>query len=118
MTTRYWTIINSDNIGEYSYSSTEEGVFPLDYNSDTWIEGDYVGMSYDASTDTWSEKSIQLDELRVQRDALLASSDFTQLADSALSSADVALWAIYRQELRDMTSEYIPVVNPEWPTKP
>jgi hypothetical protein len=42
---------------------------------------------------------------RAKRDALLASSDWTQLPDSPLSSDARAAWATYRQALRDITEQ-------------
>jgi len=43
--------------------------------------------------------------IRQQRNRLLAESDWTQLADSP---ADKDKWAVYRQELRDITTQENP----------
>ena len=43
--------------------------------------------------------------IRQQRNRLLAESDWTQLADSP---ADKDKWALYRQELRDITTQQDP----------
>jgi hypothetical protein len=43
--------------------------------------------------------------IRQQRNRLLAESDWTQLADSP---ADKDKWAVYRQELRDITTQEDP----------
>ena len=54
-------------------------------------------------------------EVRAERDRLLASSDWTQIADAPV---DQAAWAAYRQELRDVPDQ---VGFPEtviWPAKP
>jgi hypothetical protein len=40
-----------------------------------------------------------------QRNALLANSDWTQLADVPLSAEKKAQWATYRQALRDITDQ-------------
>lgn len=48
-------------------------------------------------------------EARAQRSALFAASDWTQVADSPLSSAARAAWATYRQALRDLPQQ------PGWP---
>lgn len=53
--------------------------------------------------------------VRAQRNALLASCDWTQSLDSPLSSAAQAEWAEYRQALRDVTAQSLPV---EWPAAP
>jgi hypothetical protein len=44
-------------------------------------------------------------DTRAQRDALLASSDWTQLLDSPLPDAARAAWTVYRQALRDITDQ-------------
>lgn len=44
---------------------------------------------------------------RSNRDALLAASDWTQLADVTLTNRDE--WIAYRQQLRDITND------PNWP---
>ena len=59
--------------------------------------------------------------LRIDRDKLLASSDWTGLSDSALTSEVSAKWKLYRQKLRDLpkglTTEF-KVKNVKWPTSP
>jgi hypothetical protein len=59
--------------------------------------------------------------LREKRNVLLASSDWTGLADSALTSETSAKWKLYRQKLRDLPSGLntpAKVKNAIWPTKP
>ena len=56
-------------------------------------------------------------ELRKQRDALLAETDWMANSDVTMSDA----WATYRQALRDITSQTptdIELSNINWPTKP
>lgn len=53
-----------------------------------------------------------------QRNALLAESDWTQLADVPLSAEQKAAWASYRQELRDLTDQPGFPDNIAWPVKP
>jgi hypothetical protein len=70
------------------------------------------------------EKEQILDaNIRWKRDELLAACDWTQGNDSPLSVEDKALWATYRQALRDLPEnldldavDYISEI--EWPTKP
>ena len=68
--------------------------------------------------------SISLQEsIRGHRDRLLQDCDWTQLADSPLNSEDKALWATYRQELRDLPEdqeidEMEDMSTIVWPTKP
>lgn len=45
------------------------------------------------------------EEVRAQRDALLADTDWTQMGDSPLTDESKAEFAVYRQNLRDITSQ-------------
>lgn len=58
-----------------------------------------------------------LQQVRGNRDALLAASDWTQLADSPLSSSKKTEWAVYRQQLRDITDSS-DLANVEFPATP
>lgn len=75
-----------------------------------------VGWVFDGTT--WIEPTVSIDDLRVERDALLSSSDFTQLADSPLTDEQKNAWVTYRQQLRDLPGSYVPVTEPEWPIQP
>jgi len=57
------------------------------------------------------------DIIRFQRNQILRDSDWTQLSDVPLSSADKVLWATYRQSLRDITTQADPD-NITWSTTP
>lgn len=57
-----------------------------------------------------------LENLREERDKLLAESDWTQNRDVILSND--AEWAAYRQALRDLPANTEDPNNPVWPTKP
>ena len=60
------------------------------------------------------------EEIRSDRDALLAKSDWTQLPDaqSAMSTELKAAWATYRQALRDVPQQEGFTANVLWPSKP
>lgn len=58
------------------------------------------------------------EQVRDERDQLLQESDWTQLPDAPLTVATVALWAIYRQALRDITLQIGFPFLVIWPTKP
>lgn len=66
------------------------------------------------------ETSIDLEtlanDIRVKRNRLLASSDWTQLEDIPVEIRD--LWKAYRQDLRDMTNQAGFPENVEWPISP
>jgi len=57
---------------------------------------------------------------RTKRNKLLADSDWTQMNDSPLSSADKTAWAVYRDELRNITDQdYWPnMSDDDWPVSP
>jgi len=56
-----------------------------------------------------------LERLRIQRDALLVSSDWTQVADAPV---DKQAWASYRQQLRDFPSTWVPSETADFPDPP
>jgi hypothetical protein len=72
----------------------------------------------DATTEEVEQRTEQqAAQVRAERNALLAASDWTQLADSTV---DKAAWAAYRQALRDISGqEGFPwtIVWPKAPTE-
>lgn len=56
--------------------------------------------------------------VRAERDRLLTACDWTQLADSPLDAASMALWQNYRQALRDIPQQAGFPDSVEWPEKP
>lgn len=64
--------------------------------------------AYKASKDAEQAKSV-----RATRDAKLAECDWTQVADAPV---DKAVWATYRQALRDVTAQEGFPWTVEWPT--
>jgi hypothetical protein len=61
------------------------------------------------------EPPITAEQIRAERDALLATSDWTQVADAPV---DQAAWAVYRQALRDVTAQAGFPDAVVWPVKP
>ena len=61
------------------------------------------------------DADLVLNEVRANRNVLLAESDWTQVADSPLSDSKKAEWATYRQALRDLPSTD-PIVFPTEPS--
>lgn len=53
--------------------------------------------------------------IRLERNRLLAASDWTVLSDSPTSTA---AWKTYRQALRDLPANTTDPYNPVWPTPP
>ena len=81
-----------------------------------------VGSTYEGSVvhsvssvvdDTPTDEEIYA--ARQERNELLASSDWTQVADAPV---DQAAWAAYRQELRDVTSQETFPSEVTWPVPP
>ena len=60
----------------------------------------------DAPAEHWTT------QMRRQRDALLAASDWTQTLDAPLTDEQRAAWATYRQQLRDALATWTP--GPTW----
>lgn len=84
------------------------------------IEGDRLPKIETLHTSAYKATLAQ-EELREKRNALLASSDWTGLVDSALTSEVSAKWKLYRQRLRDLPSGLntpAKVKAVKWPTKP
>ena len=59
---------------------------------------------------------IKLNELRMERNNILAETDWTQNRDVTLSND--ADWKTYRQALRDITKTYKSLEDVKWPEKP
>jgi len=55
--------------------------------------------------------------IRMQRNQLLVETDWTQLADAAMTDEQRTAWRNYRQALRDFPAVCNPY-SPEWPEKP
>ena len=68
--------------------------------------------------DTDFINEITLDEIRVERNELLAQSDWTQSPDSPLSDSKKTEWATYRQNLRDLPGTISDPSNVSFPAKP
>ena len=65
----------------------------------------------DALANSWAA-------LRKERDALLASSDWTQAADSPLTDEVKATWVTYRETLRELPVNTADPADPTWPDPP
>ncbi|WP_242012382.1 tail fiber assembly protein [Pseudodesulfovibrio cashew] len=55
---------------------------------------------------------------RAERDARLAASDWTQLADHPLDDTAMVLWQSYRQALRDVPQQDGFPETVSWPEQP
>lgn len=64
------------------------------------------------------DESELLAQVRVRRNGLLASSDWTQLPDAPLTEDQRGAWADYRQALRDLPETASDLAAPIWPPQP
>lgn len=55
--------------------------------------------------------------IRDRRNELLSETDWTQLPDSPLTNQKQTEWQVYRQQLRDITTQISPF-SIDWPTPP
>ena len=62
--------------------------------------------------------ALDLENLRLQRNHLLAECDWTLLPSSPLSAEKQNEYKVYRQELRDITKTYKSLADVKWPTVP
>ena len=85
------------------------------------INGEDVVLSAAEATalrKEWAEslRESRLAMIRIERDARLAASDWTQQPDAPV---DAKAWAEYRQALRDLPAKIEdPTVEVEWPEPP
>ena len=76
------------------------------------VEGDFPPPSTIPSDEQTVE---QAKAVRQERNTKLSSSDWTQVADAPV---DKAVWAAYRQALRDVTAQSGFPWTIDWPTQP
>ena len=62
--------------------------------------------------------NIHMENLRKRRNQLLAETDWTRMDDNGLDEESREIWAIYRQELRDITEQYSSLDDVVWPESP
>jgi len=74
----------------------------------------------DAEEAVWEEErpARAMTKLRMERNALLASSDWTQASDSPLNDGAKSEWAVHRQLLRDLPATESDPADPTWPEAP
>jgi len=83
------------------------------------VDGAAKTVSYDGDQQTTDALESIWAALRLDRDALLVSSDWTQGFDTPLNDGAKSEWASYRQLLRDFPSTIAdPGADLTWPTPP
>lgn len=79
---------------------------------DLYKQGEFI--KYNPMQDEAATQA-QTDSVRQQRNALLSATDWTQIDDAPVNKE---IWAIYRQVLRDITTQNGFPWNTVWPTQP
>jgi len=105
-------------IQENRVCQIEESEFPV-APSLTWVDcSNDVEAGWTFNGSSFSEPpAATVDDVRGLRNAMLATSDWTQMTDTALSDSKNAEWAIYRQSLRDLPASYPDITWPVAPSK-
>lgn len=86
-----------------------------------WIKGeDMICREHlvTATPDETARSEHEAATVRIERDRLLAASDWTQLVDSTLDDAATVLWQSYRQALRDVPQQDGFPATVDWPATP
>ena len=132
----FYTVLNPDRTIKYSMFTTDGKYQPTngeilvkdiipEYNEkyqsivrlDPVPEGDSV--VYEITTMTDEEKlEVDSDEARSIRNVRLEETDFIMFTDSPFTDEQKAQWAIYRQELRDVTNQDGFPSDITWPVRP
>jgi hypothetical protein len=94
-----------------------------DFNTSSWEDRDQAPSQYYywGGTSWVFNQSEIMKIVRAERMRFLSSSDWTQLPDAPISTDMKNAWAVYRQELRDITEVLDGIENLDdviWPTKP
>ena len=116
-----------------SYESTVDGITStISFNESghitTNLEGTYYHLTWngseivkdDTAKSTW-ELAEEWKRIRAERTRLLSESDWTQGADSPLTTQQKSDWAVYRTSLRTLPEDQSSVTSYSdinWPTKP
>ena len=100
--------------------SLHANVVSISGDGDNAVAKDADGnvVSWDASAVATKEAELiaayKLTELRIERNRLIAETDYLALSDTTLTSA----MSTYRQALRDITDSATSLDDVTWPTKP
>ena len=85
------------------------------------VNGEYIELTAEELQeldDRAAAADLDFSMVRMERNAKLSQTDWTQIADAALGDHTAEEWATYRQELRDLPSVHSKVSEVVWPTPP
>lgn len=113
---------------EFSYDGDGSSLGPVEDETGVLLSrglewhGDGDGPTLEALEEGWpqaqSDKALTV--IKAQRDALLGSSDWTDLPHAPLTDDQKTEWLTYRQALRDWPDQdgFDPLDPPAWPVIP
>jgi hypothetical protein len=96
----------------------------LRWNGNAFVDMPHRPNKYHSwDTDNWVlDRELLLKDIRAYRDAMLSSTDWTQMKDCPLEERYVLTYQIYRQALRDLpdnlTGNELDVTDVAWPELP
>ena len=85
------------------------------------VNGEYIELTAEElqeMADRAAEADLDFSMVRMERNAKLSQTDWTQIADAGLGAHTAEEWATYRQELRDLPGGFTKVSEVVWPTPP
>lgn len=131
---KYWLRVNSmteitdDPVGTIKLANADPvfNVLPPTVSGEQFAEWDGVEEVNGNWVRKWKvvsdparaelDKATKLADLRRKRNEMLAASDWIHNGDSPVSQSSKDQWALYRQQLRDITKQ--PIDSVVWPTPP
>jgi hypothetical protein len=98
---------------------TAKDKYNVVWNGSAWEYQEQVIPEKETPITTPLTDAEKLVNIRTKRDSLLTACDWTQLADSPLTTEKKQSWVTYRQALRDMPEKGCSDLdNPVWPISP
>jgi hypothetical protein len=120
-----YAIVNG--VGTYFDSYVSNGVICLYTDSQRNLKLQIPGRGFVWSNYIfeWVSEFTEIEQYNIQetsvksiRDSLLYESDWTQIPNNPLTEQQQTEWVLYRQQLRDVTSQSGYPFNVVWPTQP
>jgi len=99
---------NTSTASLVEFSSKPAAYYTWDWNSYSWVDARTESQKYADATAAALPK----------RQQLLLDSDWTQLPNGPLTAAQQQAWVVYRQALRDITTQAGYPFEITWPTPP
>ena len=85
------------------------------------VDGEYIELTAEEIQELEDRRAaadLDFSMVRMERNAKLSQTDWTQIADAGLGDHTAEEWATYRQELRDLPAGFTKVSEVVWPTPP